>query len=110
MGAPARHQRSDSLGDQAEGEAALAAARARGQVRISAVFVPLDGQQGESRGSEVPGLGCSDSATDVQAVWPAVAGPSPACRPCSSFSQVLVTAGYTGEIKIYENMGLPQWL
>lgn len=49
-----RHQRSNSLGDQAEGEVALAAARARGQV--------------------------------------------------------LVTAGYTGEIRIYENIGLPQWL
>jgi hypothetical protein len=24
--------------------------------------------------------------------------------------QVLVTAGYTGEIKAYENIGLPQWL
>jgi hypothetical protein len=24
--------------------------------------------------------------------------------------QVLVTAGYTGEIRIYENIGLPQWL
>lgn len=30
---------------------------------------------------------------------------SPACSP-----QVLLTAGYTGEIKIYENIGLPQWL
>lgn len=49
-----RHQRSNSLGDQAEGEVALATARARGQV--------------------------------------------------------LVTAGYTGEIRVYENIGLPQWL
>ncbi|PSC74579.1 signal transducer [Micractinium conductrix] len=49
-----RHQRSNSLEDRADGEAALAMARARGQV--------------------------------------------------------LVTAGYTGEIKMYENIGLPQWL
>ncbi|KAI7845453.1 hypothetical protein COHA_001003 [Chlorella ohadii] len=53
-GVAAEHQRSDSLENRAEGEAALAAARARGQV--------------------------------------------------------LVTAGYTVEIKIYENIGLPQWL
>lgn len=33
-GDAARHQRSNSLGDRAEGEAALAAARARGQVRV----------------------------------------------------------------------------
>jgi hypothetical protein len=24
--------------------------------------------------------------------------------------QVIVTAGYGGEIKVYENVGLPQWL
>jgi hypothetical protein len=30
--------------------------------------------------------------------------------PWHSLPQVLVTAGYTGEIKIYENIGLPQWL
>jgi hypothetical protein len=53
-GAALRHQRSNSLGDRAEGEAALAAARACGQV--------------------------------------------------------LLTAGYTGEIRVYENIGLPQWL
>ena len=49
-----RHQRSNSLGDRGEGELALAGARARGQV--------------------------------------------------------LVTAGYTGEIKVYENIGPPQWV
>lgn len=34
--AAAAHQRTDSLGDRAEGEAALAAARARGQVLVTA--------------------------------------------------------------------------
>lgn len=34
--------------------------------------------------------------------------PSMTCAP--SPLQVLVTAGYTGEIKVYENIGLPQWL
>ena len=127
-----RHQRSNSLGDRLDGEAALAAARARGQVRVphcsalqrsvSPVCVGClllqccishhhrwRWRHCLPAGGAGSCIACPHTAPQTVDLKTRPPVPHPLYR-ADVLPQVLVTAGYTGEIKVYENIGLPQWL
>ena len=50
----------------------------------------------------------ADASTAFAAAAASGSGSAPTAT--AARGQVILTSGYSGEIKIYENIGLPQWL